>query len=151
MGCCKLRWVAIGGAERSTVVGDGGAEHLLEAHRLGTQLDFIPRLFLRRPTFVLDWKRKPPAFSPRQDNRSGVVVPGAAKFANVHLAGDSETERPHAQSARGHQVCSRLCSALMSAVVEYASFFGEPVLVPLMFEMNERPLPLAEKEMLEPG
>src|SRR5581483_2629100 len=98
----------------------------------------------------LDWKRKPPAVAVWKLYGAGILLSGPTELADVHLSGESQAQRPHAQPARDHYVWSCFGSVFMRSIVQNAPFLREPIFLPLLFDMDERPLSLAEQEMLQP-
>lgn len=74
------------------------------------------------------------------------------KFHHVALSAQSQRERLYAQAADNPQIASCLAQLLvMCPLVEQLPFHGSKILRPLLFDVDQRPLPAAELEMLQTG
>ena len=77
-------------------------------------------------------------------------IPGV-ELDNIRLPGKSEPMRNQREPAGNADPGARFRRPVMGAIVERSPFRGEPVLSPLLLEMNQGALALAEKEMLQRG
>ena len=113
-------------------VGDGGFQHFLQAKRLGTELYLIKIASLRFAAFVL---HRPRALEP--------------EFDYIGATGDSIAQRPDAQTAADTDAIPNFEGFRVSIFVQQSSFGGKPVFAPLLFQVNQTPLPLTEREVLQ--
>jgi hypothetical protein len=113
---------------------DGGTEHFFEAQGLRAELDFIGLMRFGLAAFIFDGPRAV-----------------ATEFDDIRAAGNAITERAEAEAAADADAVAQFDRIGIGVIVQYTPFGGEPVLLPLLFEMDESPLALAEDEMLERG
>ena len=74
------------------------------------------------------------------------------KFHHVALSAQSQRERLYAQAADNPQIASCLAQLLvMCPLVEQLPFHGSKILRPLLFDVEQHPLPAAKPEMLQAG
>ena len=105
----------------------------------------------RLAALILDGKDSPPPVTPVEPDGTGVARLRTMEFHNLGLARKSEPKTVNAESPRNYQVRSRLRGGFVDTLMQHAAFLGEPVLFPLLLDMNQRPLPLAEQQVLESG
>ena len=78
------------------------------------------------------------------------VACGSDSF-NFGAAGNAVVERAYAEAAAGADAVADFGGFGVGVFVEEAAFGGEAVFGPLLFEVDEAPLALAEGEMLKGG
>lgn len=113
---------------------NGNIEQLFEAKRLRTELNFVAAVALRFAAFVLD--------------REWLA---STKLDHVSLSDETQPQAAQRKPARNAHLATRLGARGMRRFVQQAAFGSQPVLFPLLFEMDQRPLPFAEHQMLKPG
>jgi hypothetical protein len=73
------------------------------------------------------------------------------KFDDVGLSGKPEPQRPQAESTRDPDRGATLRAALVCPVVQNAALCSQPVLLPLLLDLNQPPLPLTKHQVLQAG
>jgi hypothetical protein len=129
-------------ARRTVVQGAGGhgcAEHLLERHGLGAQLDPIRESMAPAPALVLDGKGDPLSRS-----ASPLV-----ELHDVSLAHDSEPLGTEGNGSRHSETGACFDPRGMGTSMQQRSFGRQPVLLPGLFHVNEGALALAKHEVLQ--
>lgn len=114
--------------------GDGDVQHFLQTEGLGAELDFVEVAGFGFAALVFDGARA-----------------GGAEFNDVGAAGDAVVEGTDAEAAAGADAVADFGGFGVGVFVEEAAFGGEAVFRPLLFEVDEAPLALAEGEVLEGG
>ena len=128
----------------------GGAQHLLQAHRLRAELHPIRVVALGLAAFVLHGERH--------------AVPGAElrvlsaegrrrrpELDHVGFAEQPELARPHRRSALRAATVAALRPPGVGPLVQVPALDGELVLRPEPLDMNQRALPRAIQQMLQGG
>lgn len=137
--------------------GNLAAQHLFEADRLGTKLHAIAIVLLGLATLVLDWHHGPsaagepiaPSAPPCQPLAGNVIE--RAKLNHVGLADESQRERPQRQAASDPQIALAIARFLMGLAMQMLPLNRQPVLGPLLLDVDERALPLTKQQVLEGG
>ena len=81
-------------------------------------------------------------------NAFGVSV----KFHHVALAGEPKLMGDHLQSSEDQRIAPVLTSCLIvGPAVEKIALHCPQVLLPLLLQVDQRPLPPAERKVLQPG
>ena len=133
---------------KECAVRDLAAEHFLQAHGLGAQLQLVAAVLFGVAALILDRIGQPCALVSVQ--RHAAVIP--AKLHDVALTGEAERQRVNAQAARDDRVAAALAQLLIvGALVQKRALRGAQVLCPLLLDMDQRPLPPAEPEVLQAG
>jgi hypothetical protein len=83
-------------------------------------------------------------------------TPGSAanagqKLDNVGLPGDAKAKGAQRKSSPDQRLGAGFNFRRVRLLVEQFTLGGEEVLLPLLLQVNQRPAPLAEGEMLEAG
>jgi len=125
------------------------AEHLFETERLRTELNLVAGIRLRTAALVLDRKSPPPTPAIRQLDCPATRCFNGMEFHHICLAGQSQSQGLNVQAARNNHARPHFRSYLMYSLMENPPLCGEPVLFPLLFKMDQTPLPLAKLQMLQ--
>src|ERR1017187_7080591 len=125
---------------------DGPLKRLFQAQCLRAQLDHVAVIRLGPSPFVFHRERLPEPVFPRQRHARR----RRAKLHHVGLPAQPELQRPHPKPARNAEAGPAFRPRLVRPIVQLAPFGREPVLRPYLLDMNQPPLPLAERQMLEP-
>ena len=130
---------------KERAVRDLAAEHFLQTHGLGAQLQLVAAVLFGVAALILDRIGQPCALVPVQRHAAFVPV----KLHDVTLAAEAERQRVNMQAARDDRVAAAFAKLLvMGALVQKRALRGAQVLRPLLLDMDQRPLPAAEFEML---
>jgi len=130
--------VAVLAIEKGTVR-DGDLERFLEAKGLGAKLNAVGIVALGFAAFVFHGEGLPAA------------VGLAVEFDDVGDAMDAEGVGAELQAASDADAGAGFAAPAIDFLVEDAALGGVLVLLPEAFEVDERALALAEKEVLEGG
>jgi hypothetical protein len=125
------------------------AEHLFETERLRAELNLVAGIHLRPSAFVLDRKGPPPTLAIRQLDCPSARCFNGVELHHICLAGQSQSQGLNVQAARNNHARPHFCPYLMHSIVENSPLCGEPVLFPLLFKMDQPPLPRAKLQMLQ--
>ena len=124
------------------------AEHLLQAHGLGAQLQFIRLMGFGLSPLILHGIRLPKPLLPLKRYAFG----GGVEFHHVALAGKPQLMGDHLQSPEDQRIAPPLPGRLVvGSAVEKAALHSPQVLLPLLLQMDQCPLPPAEREVLQTG
>jgi hypothetical protein len=127
---------------------DPDPEHLFEAHGLCAKLDFIALIDLRLATLVLDWLHQPPAFMIW--NRDTGIRPGV--FDHISDPGQTERVRDKGKCSGDDNISPGLIEErIINPLMNEAPFLRAEILLPLLLDMDQCPLPPAETKMLDTG
>ena len=132
------------------------AEHFLQAHCLGAELDFISTVRFRLAALVFDGERTPESGKAGEwgcdlHPRGIAFRVGKVKLHHVRDTGDAEPPRDKAD-CRGLAECpSRLAFPLVHTLVQHPSIRRESIFLPCALHMDKRTLPLAEEPVLQGG
>lgn len=130
---------ALDGAVEDRAGGNRLAKHFLQAERLGAELNGVGGLVFGAAALVLDGERLPGA------------VGLAVELDDVGHAVEAECGGLQRQGAYDAQVAAALAAGFMGFVVEHAALGGEAIFGPLAFDVDERALARAEREVLQGG
>ena len=108
-------------------------------------------LFFGLAALILDRRRQPAAGLPVELDARGIVGVNRAELDRVGLAGDAQPKIVERKAAHDDQGLAAFGAGFMDVLVEDAALGGEGVFLPLLLDMDERPLPLAERHVLEAG
>jgi len=126
-------------------------EHLFEAKRLCTKLNSIGQAaVLVASPLVLHRIRLPESFTARHGN-TGLQSFARQKLDNIGLPRDAKAKGPQRKSSPDQNLGTGFNFGRVCLLVEKFAFSSEEVLLPLLLQMNQRPAPFAEGEMLETG
>ena len=124
------------------------AKHFLKAKRLQDELRNILFAVFRLAALVFNGDGTPKSFLPMQP--CACLFP--VKFHDIRDAAHTELCRGNAQSARHEQIPARFVqAAVMTFLVDNLPLDCAQVFLPLLLDVNERPLPAAKEEMLDAG
>ena len=124
------------------------AKHFLKAKRLQDELRNILFAVFRLAALVFNGDGTPKSFLPVQPRTCLFPV----KFHDIRDAAHTELCRGNAQGTRHEQIPARFVqAAVMTLLVDDLPFDGAQVFLPLLLDVNERPLPAAKEEMLDAG
>lgn len=122
------------------------AEHFFEAHGLGAKLEAIFLPFLRLAFLVLDRIRLPEALLTVKDSTFFCRM----EFYDIKVASNAERMGYDAKAATNQHIAPLFMDGfVMCTLVDDPAECCPLVFYPLTFEMDERPLPAAEGEMLD--
>ncbi len=116
-------------------VGNGNAEHFLDAHGLGAELHFIGAVSFWFAALVFD----------------GEDIPIGVKLDNVALARDAEAHRPYGKAASDADLIFCFVRPVMGFLMEDVSFRSETIFGPYLFQVDQCALPRAIQPVLERG
>ena len=103
-------------------------------------------MLLRLPALILNGNRSESTLPAKQ--RHAMDIP--PKLHNIAAAAHAKRTGKDMQAARNNQISPRLPDCIvMGKVVQVLSFYGSEIILPLLLNMNQRPLPPAEGKMLE--
>lgn len=119
--------------------GDRNGEHLLQADRLGAELDLVAVVRLGLPPLVLDGERLPGA------------VGLAVEFDNIGLSDQPQAERPERHPVVNPDMAPGFPAFVMHMLVHDPAFGGAPALGPYLLNVDERALALTEHHVLQGG
>ncbi len=119
---------AAGFAIEERAFGDGDVEHFFETEGLGAKLDFVHVGGFGFAALVFD----------------GAGAGAGVEFDDVGAAGDAVVEGADAEAAAGSDAVADFGGFGVGDFVEEVAFGGEAVFGPLLFEVDEGPLALAE-------
>lgn len=123
-------------------------KHLFEAHGLRGQLEDVDVVGLRFPFFVLDGCGEECARSPVNRDALGT----RAQFHDVALSADSQLSRMDGHSSGSQEVASFFGEeSVVCVFVQNIPFDRTNIVCPQSFDVNQRPLPSAEREVLDAG
>lgn len=129
-------------------LGDRCLEHLFQANRLRTELDAIGPLAVLVPrTLIFDRVGLPKAMATRHVN-SELARVAREELDNIRHARKPQAKRVERQSATNERAGTRLDCPRMGALMEHLTLDRIQILLPLAFDVNEGPAPLAEREVL---
>ena len=124
------------------------AEHLFQAHGLGTQLEQVGIVGLGAPPFVFYRKGVPETFFTlkRDTGRIGV------EFHYIAFSGEPQCPRYHRETPEDQNIAPPLPQLLiMGPAVEECTLHGAQILLPLLLDVDEGPLAAAEGKVLQSG
>jgi len=139
------------GAIKQGTPGDSDAEHLFQTDCLGAELNFVARIGLGFSALVLDGKRPPGGRTAGEFDAVRSSRRDLLELDDIGLAGESEAKGLDVYAPGDEHTGPALGAAGVDTLVEDAALGGEAVLVPLLLDMNEAPLPLAELQVLQSG
>ena len=117
-------------------LGHGCGKHLLEAERLGAELDLVRAVRFRPAALVLD-RIGPPAFS----------RPG--QLDHVGDPGDAERARADRHALDDAALAAARLPGLVALLVQDAPLGGQHILGPQPLDVDQRALPRAEQIVLQ--
>lgn len=124
------------------------AQHFFKTHCLRAKLRRVAVPFLWLAALVLHGEGQPSALPPAQL----YAVIAAVIFKHITLPGYAEPARGQANPMEGDHIAALLAKRLiMRSCMQERAVNGTKVLRPLVFDMNQRPLPAAKQEVLQPG
>lgn len=127
---------------------DGAAQHFLQTHGLGAQLKLVRLVRLWPAALVLHGKGQPAALLARE----GDALWRGAKFDHVALAGQSQGRGGHRQTAENQSIAPPLPKGgVVGTLMEELALYGAQIFLPLLFQMDQRPLAAAEGKVLKAG
>ena len=136
---------ASGLAVEQRALADVAAEHFLQAHRLSAELKRVPIAVRRLPALVFDGEGRPEALAAGQAHAVG----RAAELQHVAGAGNAQRRRKDPHPARNQQIAPTLKAVLVvRALVEQRAVGRVEIVRPKLLNVNERPLPAAERKVL---
>jgi hypothetical protein len=130
---------------------DDDREFFFEAEGLGAELNFVPLVRFRAAAFVFDREGLPPAGAAVELDSVWVAGRGLVEFDDVGFAREAKAHRLDAEAARDDDSGAGFGAGFVDSLVQDAAFLGEAILLPLLFDVDESPLALAEEEVLEAG
>jgi hypothetical protein len=116
---------------------------------LGTELHLVVRLDLPSSTFVLDGKRTPPTCKAGEARAALGAFRKPVELHDIRDASEAETERSEAETSGDAHVAPNFNLVRLGLSVELGTFDREPVLCPLTLQVNEGPLALAVRKVLQ--
>ena len=127
---------------------DRAHQHLLQTHRLQTQLQTVRIAGLWRAALIFYRHRQILPITPVNGN-AAVVSP---ELDDIALPAHAERIRHDRHAARDEEISALLRkSVVMRALVQDCALNGAQVLLPLALDMNQRPLPRTKGKMLNTG
>ena len=124
------------------------AEHLLQTHGLRRELCQIAQILFGCATFVLNGcDRKRPFLS-----KYGNTLGASAQLYGIALAAQSQTCRGDLHRPHNEQIPTLFpLVTVVNIAVQNITVYGAVILAPLLFHMNQRPLPPAKQKVLDAG
>jgi len=127
---------------------DSAAEHFLQTHTLRAKLQAVGIYFLGNTVLVFHRIRSPQALPAAE--RHAVLIP--EKFHHIAASGYAKVQGLDTQSPNRQQIASFFVKSLVvGAFMENIALHRTQVFRPLLFQMDQRPLPSAERKMLDAG
>jgi hypothetical protein len=118
---------------------DRHGEHLLQADRLGAELDLVAVVRLGLPPLVLYGEREP------------VTVRPAMELRDVGLSNQPQAQRPKRHAVIDQDITPGLPTFLVHVLVHNPAFGGAPAFRPRLLNVDQGALALTERVVLEGG
>ena len=123
-------------------------KHFLQTKRLGAQLHAIGVALLAFAPLILDRTGPPKAILPEKRMAFGILD----EFDYVAFSRKAQSSRANIQPAHDQGISAPLSQSLvMRSSMHHVSHGRKSVFTPFPLDMNERPLPTAEREVLNTG
>ena len=117
---------------------DRYGEHLLQADRLGAELDLVAVVRLWFPPLVLDGKGKP-----------DITVRLMVKFDHIGNSHNAQVQGTDEDASAYAYIASRLLSKLMDPFVKNSPFHSQAVFIPHLFDKHQGALPGTKNHVLQ--
>lgn len=127
---------------------NSAAEHFLKTHGLCAELQSILVFCLFFASLILDRIRLPKAFLACQTS----TVLASMELDYIAGSADPQLRRRNTQTTDDKSIASSLPQRLiMRPLVQDISFYGADVILPLLLDVDQCPLPAAKRKVLQAG
>ena len=127
---------------------NGATEHLFQAQGLSAQLQLVCPMSFGRASFVFYGKGAPkPAFSMQRNSLLRQM-----ELHHIAFSGKAQGVGPHWQVPQNEGIASPLpLAGIVCPGVKQRAFHRAQIFPPLLFNVDQRPLPAAESKVLQSG
>ena len=129
-------------------LGNVAAQHFLQAHGLTAELERVPGVLPGTAPLILHRVRLPYSlFAPDRNTGSPPMI-----FQHIAFAGHTQRGGKYTDAPGDEQVAPALPEvSVVGILMHQRPVHRAEILRPLLLNMDQRPLPAAEFEMLQPG